>query len=627
MPPKSKNNKEYTTNASSKQLTGFALYTNATGQIPQIVVNLVNQCKYIESINSLRQILSFKENRKNNLLIEFKVRSHDKIGICKTILPTFYIQSSSLYIIGYKTNDQIRIFEDSENLQNRYSLKYPNQDTYSFFSINIAPKDSPDKVKENLNSLYTVAWMVSETLRQPEFLSQKIISALIQNQQHQLHVDQSVIQVNEIKETSEHECIQQLLTDLESIKRQCTLSKWKSNWEGKTVIVRESLKDDGEEAITERYNEAKLNFLKQFNTHFIQSYALMMVADHILEDILKESKLILDETSVTVLTQISDIISKSNGEVLTLKNNLWQYQTKLKEELDFWYENEQLINVFLAVEEIDNLNILEYTTTHQDMFNNYGNKMLYILAMRNIINVAEITQEIQKITHTVQGIALDLKESAKTGIESLSKHPNGTSAIIHIEEGRYQENPFNPGKYSKIPGSERLTFHYSYSDDKPNDDDKGREAIRINPSSKEDDVISVTISTLSYYLSWLSSLPQWLQDQILNSTPVKTLIEVAKQDSAIYEPKSAAKDFYDRSLSADQEKSQNDFTEDTTSEKAQVDDSASLAGMIDMAMILSGAAVSYLILPTIIESVPLSGKDNFFTGETGLNLLNGIEIF
>lgn len=143
----------------------------------------------------------------------------------------------------------------------------------------------------------------------------------------------------------------------------------------------------------------------------------------------------------------------------------------------------------------------------------------------------------------------------------------------------------------------------------------------------EEDEVPLSSIALKDLYAWLQDLPENLQKYFLSTAPIKTLIESAKLDSAVYKRKSMTEDFYDKVIYVGQDQSQGDIIENDLSEKAQVDDAASSAEMIDMTMILLGSAVSYLILPTIIESVPLSGKDSFFAGEAGLNLLNCIELF
>lgn len=153
------------------KITKFKLYKNSTGQIPEIIINLIQSHLYERGINQLVEIL--KTCRSGNELIQFKVRSpnYPKITTAEEDLPSFYMRASDLYIVGYKIEDKIRIFEiDSEEKdQDGFpSLTYTSKSRYNFCEIMIYSERNKQAIKDNWKNIHTLGYLVAEAVREEE---------------------------------------------------------------------------------------------------------------------------------------------------------------------------------------------------------------------------------------------------------------------------------------------------------------------------------------------------------------------------------------------------------------------------------------------------------------------------
>jgi hypothetical protein len=132
---------------------------------------------------------------------------------------------------------------------------------------------------------------------------------------------------------------------------------------------------------------------------------------------------------------------------------------------------------------------------------------------------------------------------------------------------------------------------------------------------------------LNHLLSWIYQLPQWLQDQILQSTPVKALIESIEQAAAIHDKKFVVDLFVDIESSEPVSDSSNSV-ENNMQEGVMLLEKPS-EGSIDMSMIYKESTVTGWILPTlaIIGSGNIFGDSAFGGLPMNFNGLNGIEGF
>lgn len=129
---------------------------------------------------------------------------------------------------------------------------------------------------------------------------------------------------------------------------------------------------------------------------------------------------------------------------------------------------------------------------------------------------------------------------------------------------------------------------------------------------------------LNHLLSWIYELPEWLQEQLLNSAPVKALIESAEQWDAIYDKKSVG-ELFAKLLSVDPVSNSVDATKDNINAKATISESTTES--IDTSMILNEPTITGWILPTVaIGSDNLFG-DAGFNGLVNFNGLDGLNVF
>ena len=144
------------------------------------------------------------------------------------------------------------------------------------------------------------------------------------------------------------------------------------------------------------------------------------------------------------------------------------------------------------------------------------------------------------------------------------------------------------------------------------------EAKNHNDHTQENKTVESTsenvtdpISLLSHTLSWIYQLPEYLQNQMLNSAPIKALIEAAEQMATIYDVMTVEA-FLAKLLPAEPE-AVTDSCENDTNDVVQVH--ASPTDAIDMSMILNEPEVNGLIMPMAdVGSNLFANHDAVFNG-------------
>ena len=130
---------------------------------------------------------------------------------------------------------------------------------------------------------------------------------------------------------------------------------------------------------------------------------------------------------------------------------------------------------------------------------------------------------------------------------------------------------------------------------------------------------------LAHLFAWIYQLPEWLQEQILNSIPIRTLIEITEQTYSAYEIQSIF-NYFTKSNSINSNKDSVYQTEDNINKKVTISFSSD-DNLVDTSMVLDEPEVSGWILPTMNI-----GSENLL-GSVGINELadynglNGIRIF
>ena len=160
-----------------------------------------------------------------------------------------------------------------------------------------------------------------------------------------------------------------------------------------------------------------------------------------------------------------------------------------------------------------------------------------------------------------------------------------------------------------------------------NKDDDSSKAEQTNHEEFSETNLSLSELTLKNFYAWIQELPERLQHQILSSSPVKSMIESAKQIAAIYDIKSAIQDLFTTMTSPKFSNGSIDMAECILDDKVQILDLRPVDS-IDMTMVLKNTIISGWILPT-----GAMGSDNFFVdhafGGAAMNLngLNAIDVF
>jgi len=211
--------------------------------------------------------------------------------------------------------------------------------------------------------------------------------------------------------------------------------------------------------------------------------------------------------------------------------------------------------------------------------------------------------------------------------------------IILVSNGS-QEVGDSDSNIGKTEHSRKKAKH-SHNDDGANGNGERHHSNSINLNDNDDitkhnkqtyqeEIIETGFSfsevMLQELYAWIYELPEWMQNQILNSTPVKEMIISAEQMSVIYDIKSIAQDFATRVLASDPGNNSVDVVEDDMYEMAQIHDLRPM-DLIDMSMKLIGpAVVSGWILPMV------SMESSIFAGDissSGLVHLqgHGIDVF
>jgi hypothetical protein len=138
----------------------------------------------------------------------------------------------------------------------------------------------------------------------------------------------------------------------------------------------------------------------------------------------------------------------------------------------------------------------------------------------------------------------------------------------------------------------------------------------------ENSIYNPTIQTLYF---WLGQLPKWLQDQILNSTPIQIIIAETKKIAEILDSKHIQNQI-EKIFVAESSNKSEDFTEDKQAQRVTFIDS-SPQDLVDTDMVLEDSSVRGLILPTVAVESNGIFNDNHFSGLLNFNGLNGFEVF
>ncbi len=131
-------------------------------------------------------------------------------------------------------------------------------------------------------------------------------------------------------------------------------------------------------------------------------------------------------------------------------------------------------------------------------------------------------------------------------------------------------------------------------------EDKSKEQKNIkNTNDSENDIFNIV---LNQFLSWLQNLPEWLQNYIQDTSPIKTLTEHNEHISTIYSHKLCTKLYTKNDISGQK----NNTIESSIHEKITISYQDTIDA-IDMSLVSKEPLVTGWILPTNIESGIIAG--------------------
>jgi tetratricopeptide (TPR) repeat protein len=115
--------------------------------------------------------------------------------------------------------------------------------------------------------------------------------------------------------------------------------------------------------------------------------------------------------------------------------------------------------------------------------------------------------------------------------------------------------------------------------------------------------------------AWLEQLPEWMQNIMLNSAPVKSAIESAKQEAAMYNPKyMLVKESTEETVSEIEE-----FVSGVLDDKASI---KPIENMFDTSMMLSDPSFNYQVILPVAGIVVGMASDQIFNPANALDMGN-----
>jgi hypothetical protein len=202
----------------------------------------------------------------------------------------------------------------------------------------------------------------------------------------------------------------------------------------------------------------------------------------------------------------------------------------------------------------------------------------------------------------------DQSSGVNTDYDSPESSPNKKSKNTHDTENTANQRSSQANIENKDADSNKGS-------------NKGKQKTHESDTEERSSIIGLVIEEL---YSWLSELPEWLQNQILNSSPVKSMIENAEHMASIYDHKSMNIDFANKKTESDFTFTDNDeLLTDNINGKIEIHN-MSLSNPFETDMILTEHNVKYDILPidmginidfAISGNIPVLGFNVDFHGQ------------
>lgn len=460
----------------------FKLYTNSTGQVPKIVINLIKPDLYLQGINILLEIL--KVTRDSDTVIPFKVRSHTSLGIEKEKLPTFLIKCSDLYIIGYKINENYKIYRDTGK-KGFPSLKYLDKNEHNlvkYGDIIIQAEKNRKLIKENWEKIHYLAHIVAEAIRDEKI--EESVEQLIINNNHVGRRDNKIFGNNPSNDkmtvADEHKELKENIDKLYAASVSDFENSWKSQSSQQDLINTNKILEDSFRLVIS--GPRLLTFIASINGCTVQELLSGEFANNDQDQMAEEYTEEYDECN----TDEEDSIVVGDRE---------------------------------QIEELMNEMIAKISYKHE-----FDNQLLQAerLMAPKLLPIAEI---ILPHIDTMRSIA---------DYNGARIKPLNSSQIKVFEEGLYKETPSGSGYYAKIEGSGINTCNFVNSNGNNPDDDKGGSGIAITTLLQADkNNIQYTI------IEWINNIDNKdVRDYLLSLGVIQGMVQrFAEKENFMRKPK------------------------------------------------------------------------------------------
>ena len=184
-----------------------------------------------------------------------------------------------------------------------------------------------------------------------------------------------------------------------------------------------------------------------------------------------------------------------------------------------------------------------------------------------------------------------------------------TSDDDQAETDSEDKSPDSSHKKAKYTHYDKGTQHSDAVIEGDQEDDKADNNQAVVEIEEGESLSGVALKDL---YSWLETLPQWLQEQILDSSVVQALIESAARTANLYDIRSVSQDFVKNMLLPDNIKISIEDSRDAKAVMAEV-----THDLVDVSMVYTGLAAAVLVLPTV----------NSMLGDGAFGGFDGIAVF
>ncbi len=326
--------------------------------------------------------------------------------------------------------------------------------------------------------------------------------------------------------------------------------------------------------------------------------------DNLLQQNNEDSKELYSNSGIFAILDIANNCAQSSTHLSNYNSELFKsIVLKLKQHYD-----KDISNILVGYR------IHLISKKHSDIENKVFSDFL-VATKSNFDNIVDCShpsvtnQELQKTENSPDTGSVNDKENLVT-----------TNSDITHTDGGAAEGHDSTSSTGDETASQRSTFltGINDADKKKTDSNAAKDDL-----AEDESYLSVVMFNS---LSWIYELPEWMQEQILNSTPIKTIIEETETLAAIYDSSEYVLSHLNNMFATEKATSCDYDVVAKQEDKVTFIDSA-YRYLVDTTMILEDTQVTGLILPMVdINSGNILGENEFGT-HANFNGLNGLEVF